>query len=120
MNRLENQSELDIQNCNDVITIPSNKVEIDVIRLEVIKSANCPWTVVGGTIRFCTQIHNPSDMEIHALFRDTLDPRLEYAGDFTVNGSPATPDIDGQTVEYEFNLPPHSTITICFKVKVTH
>ena len=120
MSKINNTSELEVEACGEMMTIHSNEVEVDVIDLRVVKTV-CPLTFAGGTIQFCTEITNPSDYPISpAVFRDVLDPRLTYIqGTFLVNGEPRTPTVTNNKLEYVIPvIEPHSTVLICFKVRV--
>jgi len=122
MSKIDNTSSLDVDVCEESVTISSNTVDVEIVDLEIVKTVNCPWTVTGGTLRFCTAITNPSeDIDIEdALFHDTLNGRLTYVtGSFTVDGHPATPTVSGQSIEYVIpEIPAGETVTICFDVTV--
>jgi len=120
-NKIENISELKLEACDEAIIVESNGVEVEVVDLGVVKSANCDWTVKGGTVKFCTKITNPSDKNIEdAVFKDVLNPRLTYvAGTFTVNNKQETPSHYDNTLEYVIGtLHKESSVVICFKVRV--
>ena len=121
MSFINNTSYLDVTTCDEVVTASSNQVNFEVVELTIVKTTSCPWTVTGGTITYCTTITNPSlDMDLlGAVFSDVLDNRLSYVVDsFTLNGTPETPTINGQRIEFTLDILADSVTTICFQVLV--
>jgi len=123
MSLIENTSELDVETCDEEIaTVKSNTVEVDIVELGIQKSASCSWTVPGGEITFCNVITNTSETDLEeVVFRDVLDPRFTYVEDsFEVDEQPQTPSISNNTIEYMIDeLNGGASITICFKVRAT-
>jgi uncharacterized repeat protein (TIGR01451 family) len=116
-----NTSSIDIQSCDETITVTSAPVNVHQLKLSVTKVASCPVAVVGGTIKYCVTIKNATGVPVFGLmFRDVLDQHVSYkAGSFTVNGIPADPIITGQTITYLIHeIGNDQEVTICFKVDV--
>jgi len=120
-NLIANKALIEIEACDEIITIESNEETVALLQLEVIKTASCNVTAVGHQIRYCVTIKNESDVDLEdLLFKDELDPRTSYVnGSFTVNGTPATPTVVGHTITYTIpKIEDDETITICFRVMV--
>ena len=121
-----NTSNLDVDVGGQTQTVPSNQVQVAIVDLFVQKTVSNPWTIEGGTVDFCNAITNATALSDggmtiqNAIFRDVLEPRVEYVVDtFTVDGIQQTPTISGQTISYTIpTLDPEQTINICFTVKM--
>ena len=116
-----NRSQIEIEACDETITVQSNETNVSILRLSVVKTAGCNISAVGHHIDYCVRITNDSGVDLHDLvFRDTLDPRTSFVpGSFTVDGQQRAPIIQGHTIIY--NIPEirdGETITICFRVRV--
>ncbi|MCL2569856.1 MAG: hypothetical protein FWE16_01470 [Firmicutes bacterium] len=120
--KIKNTSFVDIELCEDTVTVTSQEVEVSELQLSVVKTAMCPFAVVGGTIKFCTTIKNTTGFTIHELvFRDELDENLSYVeGSFTVNGGQEDdPTIIGRVITFPMEkIEDDEEIVICFKVRV--
>jgi len=114
MPTLSNITALDFELCEEAMTVHSNEVETRIIDLKITKSASCAFAIVGGRICYTVTIETNTAIE-NVTFRDTLANELEYiAGSFEVNGTPHTPTIVGNEIQYTFNLPAGTTvITFC-------
>ena len=120
-NEILNRAQVEIEACDETITIQSNQVEVKRLRLEVVKTAGCNVTAVGHHIRYCVAIKNESEVDLHdLLFKDILDPDTSYeAGSFTVDGQPRTPQVQGHEITYRIPLlQDDQTMNICFRVRV--
>jgi len=121
MSTITNTASADLELCDELVQITSNTISFEVAEILITKYVNCPSTVVGGTLRFCIEISNPSTTAINnVILRDALDPRLQYVpGSFTINGVPATPSVVGNVLSYNIGtIPPLSTVVACFRVRV--
>jgi uncharacterized repeat protein (TIGR01451 family) len=121
MSTITNTANAELELCGELVQITSNTVNLEVAEIIIRKYANCSFTIVGGTVRFCIEVSNPSAATINnVLIRDVLDPRLQYIpGTFFVNGVPATPTVVGNVLSYNIPaIPPFSTVVACFRVRV--
>ncbi|MCL2228202.1 MAG: hypothetical protein FWC00_00050 [Firmicutes bacterium] len=113
--------ELEIETCCvELGAVASNTVDIDLVEVNIQKSASCGWTMPGGVITFCNLITNQSETDLEqVIFRDKLDTRFQYVQDsFTVDGVSKTPTVDNNTIVYCIDfLQGQSCTNICFKVK---
>ena len=102
-----NQTFLDLELCEEAVTVQSNQVETDIIDLTIVKSASCNVALVGGKICYKVTITNNSDVDLeYIMFRDPLAPNLTYIeGSFEVDGTPQTPTIVGNELQYELTIP---------------
>jgi len=116
-----NQTFLDLELCEEAVTVSSNQVETDIIDLQITKTASCNVAVVGGTICYLITIFNNSEVDLEdILFRDPLAPNLTYkVGSFEVNGTPETPTIIGNELQYVLTIPAGETVEIDFCATVT-
>jgi uncharacterized repeat protein (TIGR01451 family) len=122
MAKIENQSFIDIESCEETFSLDSNKVEVIKIDLEIEKMAGCRYVAPNGEIKWCTTIKNHSGVAVEdLLFRDVLAAGTSYvAGSFTVNGTPVTPSVSGQTIIHPISkIENGETVVICFKVRLT-
>ena len=118
---ITNRSQVEIEACDETIAVQSNETTVNILRLEVVKTAGCNISAVGHHIDYCVRITNESGADLHDLvFRDTIDSRTSFvAGSFTVNGHPRTPTVHGHTISFNIaELEDDETITICFRVRV--
>ena len=116
-----NRSQIEIEACDETITVQSNQTTVTRLELEVVKTAGCNITAVGHHIDYCVRITNNSGVDLFDLvFRDTLDPRTSFVpGSFTVDGQPRTPTVQNNTITYDIpEIRDGETITICFRVRV--
>ena len=118
-----NRSQIEIEACDETITVTSNETNVSVLHLEVVKTAGCNITAIGHHIDYCVRVTNNSGVDLFDLvFRDTLDPRTSFVvGSFTVDGQPRTPTVQNNTITY--NIPEiraNETINICFRVRVIY
>jgi len=121
MASITNIASTDVIGCDgEVIDVPSNPVDVGIVDLSIVKSADCSWAIKGGKIKYCVAISNASDIDLPgSVFRDVLDLGLRYVdGSFTVDGVPQTPTVSGNTIEYDLDIPANTTILICFQVLV--
>jgi len=119
--KIENKAYLDIEACDEGLTLESNEAEVYTIDIDITKEAGCRYVVPGGTIKWCTTIKNNSEIDIEdLLFRDVLAAGTSYVtGSFTVNGAHHTPTISGQTLTYHIDrIDEDDEIIICFDVNV--
>jgi len=127
----ENQVFLDVELCGETATTASDPVETDIIDLEVTKTSDCEFALVGGNICYTVTITNYSDVDFITgemggiVIRDPLSSNLEYVpGSFyyTIDGGePVTddPNIDGSNVlTYTIELAAGETAVVHFCVKV--
>ena len=118
---ITNRSQIEIEACDETITVNSNETTVTRLNLEVHKTAGCNITAVGHHIDYCVKVTNESGADLHDLvFKDTLDPHTSFVpGSFTVNGHSATPTVHGQTITYNIHqLEDDESINICFRVRV--
>ena len=121
MPNITNTSNLNLELCDESVTIASNEVQSKELDLTFTKTQSCQYFITGGTITYCIEIDNRSDVEFDSLrWFDVLDNRLTYVNNtFTANGAPKTPTINGQEISWSFaTLHRHERITICFTAKV--
>jgi len=126
MPTLGNQTFLDLELCEDAITVSSNEVDVDIIDLQITKAASCNMAVVGGEICYTVTIINNSDVDFTEegagtiTFRDPIDSNLSYKDDsFTVsNDLDAEPTFVGNELTYELSIGAGETVTIAFCVTV--
>jgi uncharacterized repeat protein (TIGR01451 family) len=124
MSRIENQAFIDIESCEEMLTLESNEEQVTKVELEIVKTAGCRYTIAGGTIRWCTKIKNNSGIDVEDItFRDILAQGTSYVADsFTVNGAPATPTYiaDMRKLTYHIaEIEEGEEITICFRAHVS-
>ena len=127
MATLGNITFLDLDLCEETVTIESNEVEVDIIDVEIKKEADCAYAVVGGQICYTITIENRSEVPFNdpaigpgqLFFRDPLDENLEYVqGSFTVDGHQRTPTVTNNEISYHLDVPATSTVIVRFCVKV--
>ncbi|MCL2755498.1 MAG: hypothetical protein FWE45_00385 [Firmicutes bacterium] len=116
-----NFAQWDVTDCDGITTtMSSNTTTVEVVDVEITKTASCSWVLKGGVISYCVTLSNQSDIDlVDTLFRDTLNSRLVYVtGSFTVDGVETTPLTSGQTISYELDLNAKTIKTICFKARL--
>ena len=136
----ENLAFADIELCDEAVSVASEPAEVDIIDLQVTKTADCQYAVVGGKICYTVTIFNNSDVNFvgdreddemgGVIFRDPLTSNLEYIpGTFTYTidcGEPdptpvqVEPNIDTDNVmTYDsLEIPAGCTAIVKFCVKV--
>jgi len=126
MATLGNQTFLDLELCEAAVTVPSNPVNVDIIDLQITKSASCGMAVVGGEICYTVTIINNSDIDFTEegagtiTFRDPLDSHVTLdETSFMVSNDPeAEPVMVGNEITYELSIGAGETVTINFCVTV--
>ena len=116
-----NRAQIEIEACDETITVQSNSEIVNKLQLEVAKTAGCNITAVGNQVSYCVRVTNDSGVDLFdLLFRDMIDPHTSFvAGSFTVDGQPRTPTVQGHTITYNIpELRDDETINICFHVRV--
>lgn len=110
----------DFDFCEEAMVVNSNTVETEIIDLQVTKTANVPFTMVGQTICYTVTIVNNSDVDVEdILFTDPLESYLTYVdGSFAVDGTPETPTVTGNEIQYELSVPAGATVLVTFCVVV--
>ena len=127
----ENQVFLDVELCGETATTSSDVTETDIIDLEVTKTADCDYALVGGNICYTITITNNSDVDFidgemgGIVIRDPLASNVEYVPgsfEYTIDGGEpisADPNIDGSNVlTYTIELAAGETAVVHFCVKV--
>jgi len=116
-----NRAQIEIEACDETIVVESNEAEVNKLHLIVVKTPGCNLTAVGHHIDYCVSVKNESGVDVEdLLFRDVLDSHTSYVtGSFMVNGAPATPTVQGQTITYLIpEIEDDEEIVICFRVRV--
>jgi len=128
----ENRVFLDIELCDEAVSVESNVAETDIIDLQVTKISNCPYAVVGGNICYTVTIVNNSNANFvdgalgGIIFRDPLASNLQYIPgtfQYTIgSGEPfqVEPNINADNVlTYDsIVLPAGQTAIVTFCVRV--
>ncbi|MCL2755600.1 MAG: DUF11 domain-containing protein [Firmicutes bacterium] len=131
--KLENKAFLDLELCGEAVSVDSGEpTEVDIIDLQITKTANCAYAILGGNICYTVTIVNNSDVDFtdgemgEITFRDPLADNLEYVDDSFEYGTdpdnltPGTPNIDGNNViTFDLAIPAGETMYIEFCAKVT-
>ena len=120
-NPIVNKALIEVEACDETITVESNEEIVHRLQLEVVKTAGCNITAVGNQIRYCVSVKNETGEDLHdLLFKDTIDPHTSYVvGSFEVDGHPQTPTVSGHTITFLIHeLKDDETINICFRVRV--
>jgi len=122
---MQNQTFLDLELCEESITINSDIVDVDVIDLTLTKEASCNMVIVGKDVCYTVTIVNNSDVALDTTFRDPLALNTTYVEDsFTVkvgDEEPVgeTPSIDGDNVmTHPLTVPANETVVVEFCVTV--
>jgi len=108
-------------NCIAPQTFESNQVETRIVDLELTKKT-CPYALAGQDICFVVTATNNSNVDIFGiLFSDSLAANLSYVPhSFTVDGTPHTPMMAHNTIQYPIDIPAGESVEIRFCVKVNY
>ena len=121
LDSITNRAQIEIEACDETIVVESDEETVNKLHLIVLKTAGCNITAVGHHIDYCVSIKNESGVDVHdLLFKDVLDSHTSYVtGSFRVNGVPATPTVQGQTLSYLIpEIEDDQEVVICFRVRV--
>ncbi|MCL2796708.1 MAG: DUF11 domain-containing protein [Firmicutes bacterium] len=102
MATLENTSFLDLDLCEEAISVESNEVVTTVIDLSIVKEASCAYVILGKNICYTVTVTNNSDVELlDVMFRDPLPSGLVYVeGSLEVDGTPVEPATTSPDLTY--------------------
>ena len=116
-----NRAELDIFDCDEVVTIRSNPVVTRKVSVTLEKCQSKRCVVEGDKQHYTVKIKNCSGFDLeNAIFKDFIPNGMQFIqGSFKVNGRCENPCINGRVLEFKLcRVPNNENVIVEFDMEV--